>query len=274
MKNFWQVFQGIFIALASIGLLLGGFSLSLAEGNSLATATATASFTSTSVPTPTPTLVPTSSPTWQVFTPSAFTTPLPDSPTPFPTWTPTLTITQPPTPANCPPPFGWLVYFVQPGETLDSIAARYRISTAELQSANCLLTTELIPGVVIYVTPMRTQTPLPCGAPVNWVVYYVQPGDTLFRLGQAYGISVAELQRANCLGTSTLLHNGQILYVPPWLPRPALPTSPMIIFPTSTPVNPPPAVPTFTSIPTDTPIPVATDAPVEVPTDTPISSSP
>jgi len=37
MKNLRQVFVGIIIALVSIGLLLGGFSLSLAEGNSLAT---------------------------------------------------------------------------------------------------------------------------------------------------------------------------------------------------------------------------------------------
>jgi LysM repeat protein len=272
MKNLQQVFLGIVIALASIGLLLGGFSLSLAEGNSIATATPTS--TVTTAPTPTPTLAPTSSPTWQVFTPSASTSPLPDSPTPFPTWTPTLTLTQPPTPANCPPPMGWLVYFVQPGETLDSIAIHYRISSAELRSVNCLLTTELIPGVVIYVPPMRTQTPLPCGAPSGWVVYYVQPGDTLYRLGLAYGIAVTELQRANCLGSSTLLHTGQILYVPPWLPHPALPTSPIIIFPTSTPANPPPAAPTFTSIPTDTLEPVPSDTPAEVPTETPISSSP
>jgi LysM repeat protein len=118
-------------------------------------------------------------------------------------------------PANCPPPAGWSVYFVQPGETLDSIATRYGISSAKLQTANCLITTELIPGVVIYVPPMPTQTPLPCGAPHSWIVYTVRPGDTLYRLSIAYGITVAELQRANCLGSSTLLHTGQLLYVPP-----------------------------------------------------------
>ena len=39
MKNLRQLFMGVLIAQASIGLLLGGFSLSLAEGNSMATAT-------------------------------------------------------------------------------------------------------------------------------------------------------------------------------------------------------------------------------------------
>jgi membrane-bound lytic murein transglycosylase D len=266
MKNFQQVFLGIVIALASIGLLLGGLSLSLAEGKINATSTATP----TPSPTPSPTLTPTSSPTWQPFTPSAFTSPSLESPTPFPTWTPSLTPTLPAPPANCPSPAGWLVYFVQPGETLDSIATRYRISSAELQTANCLVTTELIPGEVIYVPPMRTQTPLACGAPYSWIVYTVQPGDTLYRLSVAYGITVSELQRVNCLGSSTLLHTGQLLYVPAWLPYPALPTSPFIMFPTSTQVYSSPATFTipFTSIPTDTLVPAASDTPAEVPTAT------
>jgi LysM repeat protein len=196
--------------------------------------------------------------------------------------TPKVTLTPPPSPAICPPPVGWTVYFVQPGETVNSIAARYRISGAELQSANCLLTPALIPGVVLYVPPMRTQTPLPCGAPHGWIVYYVQPGDTLYRLSQAYGITVADLQRANCLGASTLLHTGQLIYVPPWLPRPATPTMPGLILPTSTPVpdlpsNTPSETLTIipsTSIPTDTSIPVPSDTPVELPTATPVPTTP
>lgn len=130
VKNLWQALRGIMIALASIGLLFGGLSLSLAEGRL------------TAVPAPTLTLPPTSSPTWQPFTPPA------DSPTPPPpTWTPSL----PPPPTTCPPPPGWLPYVVQPGDTLDKLAAYYQISNAELGQANCLLTTELLPGVIIYV---------------------------------------------------------------------------------------------------------------------------
>jgi LysM repeat protein len=274
MKNLRQVFLGIIIALASIGLLLGGFSLSLAEGNTIKA-------TSTATPTATLTLMPTSSPTWQPTSLSVSITPVLDSATPSSTWTPTVTITPPPSPANCPPPVGWLVYFVQPGETLDAIAARYRISSAELQGANCLLTPALIPGVVLYVPPMRTQTPLPCGAPYGWIAYYVQPGDTLYRLSLAYGISVADLQRANCQGASTLLHTGQLIFVPPWLPHPATPTHPVLILPTSTPFpgqpsNTPAATLTTappTSLPTDTSIPVPSDTPVELPTATPIPTT-
>jgi LysM repeat protein len=262
MKNLQQVFLGIFIALASIGLLLGGFSLSLAEGKINATSTATPTPSPTQSPTPPPTLTPTSFPTLQSFTPSEITSPSLEAPTAFSTWTPSLTpsltSTLPTPTTNCPPLAGWSVYFVQPGETLASIATRYGISSAKLQTANCLLTTELIPRAVIYVPPMPTHTPLPCGAPHSWIVYIVRPGDTLYRLSIAYGITVADLQRANCLGSSTLLHTGQSLYVPPWLPHPAWPTAPFIYFP----INPP------DSFPTDTLIPAATDTLAEATTAT------
>jgi LysM repeat protein len=274
MKNLRQVFLGIIIALASIGLILGGFSLSMAEGN-ISTKLA-----------PTDTLAPTDSPSLQPVTP------LMDSATPSPaltltlalTWTPTWTLTLPPTPTNCPPPTGWLPYVVQSGDTLVKLAARFRITVARLEQANCLVTTDLLPGTVIYVppSPLPTSTPVPpvpCGRPAGWVPYIVQPGDTLYRLSVAYGTTVAQLQLANCLGSSTILHVGQILYVPPvapilptsTIPFPPLPTD----IPTMTPVPQPSDTPTEapTSIPTEPPPPTATDTPVEVPTDTAVPTT-
>jgi len=164
--------------------------------------------------------MPTSSPTWQSFTPSV------DSPTPSLTWTLTLTPTLLPPPTNCPPPVGWLPYVVQACDTLAKIAAYYRIGSDILQHANCLGDTGLLPGVVIYVPPVPTHTPVPCGPPYTWVVYYVQPGDTLYRLGLAYGITVAELQQANLYGRFHAPAYRQRLYVPPWATRTPSPTSP------------------------------------------------
>ena len=113
MKNLRQVFLGIIIALASIGLLLGGFSLSLAEGNS---SHCHFHCTPTAYSYPDADFFPhlAAIHTFGLHLPLARI-----QPTPSPTWTPTLTLTPPPPPANCPPPAGWLVYFVQPGETLD-----------------------------------------------------------------------------------------------------------------------------------------------------------
>ena len=125
---------------------------------------------------------------------------------------------------------------------------------------------------VVGVSPVPSQTQAACGAPRTWVEYIVQPGDSLYHLGQSYGVTVAELQRANCLGISTVLHSGQILRVPPGAPLIPSATVPGVVIPTASQTKTlipslPSATPTEPSISTATEIPSATD----VPTDTPVS---
>lgn len=254
MKNLWPVLRGILIALVSLGILIGGLSLSMAEGNMV----------SKPSPSPTSTPAPTSSPTWLPFTTTRADTPTSASPT----WTPSLILT----PTNCPPPTGWLAYIIKPGDTLESLAAHFQINTDELQQANCLPTTVLLPGVIIYVPSVPlipTQTRIPCGPPLGWITYIVQPSDTLYHLSQSFGIAVPELQRANCFGSSTLLHVGQMIYVPPWATRTPSPTFPGISTPTYIPSDTPILTP---ETPTDTSPEVSTDTPTEVWTDTPTES--
>ncbi len=271
MKNSQKVLPGLIIALASIVLILGGISLSVAEG------IIPANLTSTQTPTPT------NSPIWQPFTPSVYSpTPPPVlilslTPTWTPTWSPTWTPSLPPPPTNCPMPLGWWPYVVKSGDTLDQVARYYRINVVELQRANCLLTSELLPGTLIYVPSVPTQTPWPCGRPSGWIVYFVQPGDTLYHLSLAYGIGVVDLQQANCMGNSTTLHVGQTLYVPPWAPRIPSPTIPQAFTPTPTPTFPPTPTPIntkviipHTAVPTDTPLFEPTDTDVPETTDTPL----
>jgi LysM repeat protein len=100
--------------------------------------------------------------------------------------------------------------------------------------------------------PSPTPSPIPsylvsatsvsCGAPKGWITYIVQPGDTLFRLSTAYGITINRLQQANCMGSSTLLKTGQVLFVPPWTPQPPLYVSPTVA-----------ATPTYPPLPTSLP---------------------
>jgi LysM repeat protein len=250
MRDVRQVFWGIVTALVSIALLFGAFSLSLAEGN---------------LPLPAPTLppVPTLPPTLTLLPAITLTRqPSPsqvDSPTPLPpTWTPTL----PPPPTNCPPPPGWQPYIVLPGDTLDGLALRYRKTSAEISQANCLGSTALLPGLVVYLPPLPTptRTPASCGAPSTWIIYIVQQGDTLYHLGQVYGIPYTEIQRANCM-TSSTIHTGQRLYVPPWAPRTPSPTIPGIPMPTDTPTY---------ILPSDTPWATWTDTPTATASDTAI----
>jgi LysM repeat protein len=109
----------------------------------------------------------------------------------------------------------------------------------------------------------------------------VMPGDNLYRLSQSYGITVSELQKANCMGGSDLIRVGQIIYVPWWAPHTPTPTliypatdTPFVI-PTDTPLVTPSETPTEptpsdTPIPSDTPTLVPTDTPIILPTDTPL----
>lgn len=257
MQTLRPLLWGMVIALASFAFLMGSFSLSLAEGNMVG-------WTPTSPPTATGEALTTPGDT-----------PLPPPPSP----TPSL----PPPPTNCPPPAGWLPYVVQPGDTLASLAADYQLSSAELGQANCLLTSSLLPGVVVYVPPVLTPTPVPCGPPTGWVTHVVRPGDTLYQLSQAYGVTVAELRQANCL-TSSLIRTGQRLYVPPWATRTPSPTlsgtpTPTVTpshTPTLTPSPPTPSLPTatpsLTASSTQTPTSTFTSTPTSTPTATPSPS--
>jgi len=236
MQNTRQVVWGIVTALASLLLILGALLLTVAEGNQQA-ATSTFSPTSTALPS-IPTNQQTATPWINTATPLLITltsTPL------LPSLTPSLTAARTPSPISCPPPHGWLPYRVLAGDTLNGLAARYKRTSAEISAANCLGMNGLAPGLIIYLPPLPTHTPIPCGPPKGWVSYIVQQGDTLYRLGKAYGVSVAQLQRANCISGS-LIQIGQSLFVPPWGPLypspsydPALETTTMADTPADTP---------------------------------------
>lgn len=178
---------------------------------------------------PSPTLPPAITPTRSP-SPSLAVSPTPLTLTLTPTWTPT----EPPTPSNCPPPPGWHPYTIQPGDTLDGLSQQYKKTSAEISQANCLGLNALFPGNVVYLPPVPavpTRTPAPCRIPSTWVIYIVQPGDTLYRLGRAYGIPYQDILVANCMTSPDLLA-GQRLYVPPWATRTPSPTFPG--FPTLT----------------------------------------
>jgi spore germination protein len=66
--------------------------------------------------------------------------------------------------------------------------------------------------------------------------YIVRPGDTLFRIALSYNISSPQLQRANCMGSSTTIYTGQRLWVPNVPTRTPVPGVTVIpTFPTSYP---------------------------------------
>jgi LysM repeat protein len=136
----------------------------------------------------------------------------------------TVTTTPVPTLSVCPPPFNWAVYVIEPGDTVEQLAQLHSITPETLRDANCLTSDVLMPSYILYLpelpptsTPQAappTITPVPCGPPWGWVFYTVRPGDTLFKLSLAYGVSVPQIQFANCMGSSTYIRYGEVIYLP------------------------------------------------------------
>jgi LysM repeat protein len=59
-----------------------------------------------------------------------------------------------PTATRCGPPRGWVVYYVQRGDTLYGLAVRYQTTVNALAQANCMNADTLRVGVPIYVPPV------------------------------------------------------------------------------------------------------------------------
>ena len=260
-RMFYGIGIGIIAAVLSCVIVAGIFLLALSEGgiklalpsptSPTITTTTTPIASSTSSPTSTlhptvttrptettvkasPTTTLTSSPTASVTsttTPTSTTSPLPP-PTYFPT-------TPPQPPAGCGPPASWVIYIVQPGDTLYSISRMYSVTVEQLKFANCLTSNSIYPGQQLYVPNVAPQLPTPtttsgpvatntlqpptiptnpppssgCGPPASWVSYTVQPGDTVYSISSAYSITVNQLMYANCLN-SQAIYPGQLLWVP------------------------------------------------------------
>ena len=234
MQAWRQLGVGVIIAIVSVVLVLGGIFLSLAENLPAAA---------------TPTLIPPTFP--QSFpTPTATITEITALPSETLTATQTAlasatasvlpSLTLPP--ATCTPPSGWIRITVASGDTVYSLAQRYKTTADNLSMANCLTAVDVPAGYTLYVPPVPTVTVIPCGPPFGWVRnYIVRPGDTLFRIAFSYNITYPQLQRANCMGSSTIIYTGQRLWVPN--------------VPTRTPI------PGVTIIPTDTSLPTLTSYP-------------
>lgn len=195
MQLLRQLGAGVIVAIFSVILVIGGVFLSLAE---------------TLPPPATPTQIPPTFP--QSFpTPTATTT---ASQLPTTTETPTSTLLAA-APTICTPPSGWVQIMAGSGDTVYSLAQRYKTTAENLNAANCLTSADLPAGMALYVPPVPTVTVSPCGPPAGWVRnYIVRRGDTLSSIARLYNTTYPRLQVANCMGSSTTIYAGQRLWVP------------------------------------------------------------
>jgi LysM repeat protein len=267
---------GIIALILSAWIVLGSFSLAYTRKTQIAVnATSTPTKQTTNPPTPQPTIT--------VPSPLPGTASATSIPTPSPTNTATLV---PPT--SCPPPTDWIAYKTRSGDSLDSLAVKYKTTIDKIMQINCMSVKSLIPAMIIYLpapsssatptaAPSATRTPISCGPPRGWTTYTVRSGDTLYHLAWAYNVTISQLQSANCMNGSDLLIAGRQIYVPNVATRTVSPTfrppTSTNRPPTRTPL-PPTALPTATPTPMPpTEIPSATHTNTPTTTLTPTFSS-
>jgi LysM repeat protein len=102
-------------------------------------------------------------------------------------------------------------HVVQRGETLFRIAQRYGVSVQDLRRWNQLSTNQIRVGQRLRIRPPKAEE---TSAPDSgaFLVHVVQPGETLFRIAQRYGVRVQEIRSWNGL-TDDRLRVGQQLRV-------------------------------------------------------------
>ncbi|MCL4264004.1 MAG: LysM peptidoglycan-binding domain-containing protein [Anaerolineae bacterium] len=179
----------------------------------------------------------------------------------------------PPTRQPCGPPTFWTQYVVQSGDTMFSLALRYGTTVYAIINANCLSSSDLRAGQVIFLPPLRitaTPTPPPTERPsaTPWppTSTPVPPTNTAVPATDT-PIPPTVTPSATATSTATAVPPTS---TPSQTPLPPTPTdTATAVPPTDTPTSPPPTDTPTLPPPTDTPTPLPpTDTPPP-PTDTP-----
>lgn len=171
------------------------------------TATDTIEPSSTAVPTEEPSQTPTATDTATATERPTLTA------TRQPTDTPEPSATLTHTPSDTPPPTNTLTH--TPTATNTSSPTVTQTSTAtKTNTPSATPTVTLTRTATRTPTPADTSTPVVCIAPFGWLIYTVQPGNTLASIAEASGTTVEELRTANCLPSNASARIGDNLYVP------------------------------------------------------------
>jgi membrane-bound lytic murein transglycosylase D len=103
----------------------------------------------------------------------------------------------------------WRYHPVVAGDTLQSVAQEYRVTVAELASANQLSPTDSAAGIEALVVPVP-----PAAEPVTRArLYIVRRGDTLVTIADRFGVSLSQLRRWNGIPSGIRVDPGRRLHV-------------------------------------------------------------
>lgn len=79
----------------------------------------------------------------------------------------------------CGPPFGWVRYTIQPGDTLYGLSVRLNVSVPLLLSANCMTSSYLIAGQLLWVPYIPAPLPTQPAPPTQPVITETVPVETV-----------------------------------------------------------------------------------------------
>jgi len=103
----------------------------------------------------------------------------------------------------------WRYHLVAAGDTLESVAQEYRVSVAQLASANQMNSTGTLEGIDALVVPVP-----PVAAPsLQTRLYVAHRGDTLVTIADRFGVSLSELRRWNGIPAGIHVEPGRRLHV-------------------------------------------------------------
>jgi len=104
-------------------------------------------------------------------------------------------------------------HVVKKGETLYGISKLYGISQDELQRRNPQMKDGLNEGMLIFIPPVYQATAFKEVVKVDYITHEVKRRETLFSIGQKYGVSVEDIVEHNP-GTENGIKKGLVLNIP------------------------------------------------------------
>lgn len=118
-----------------------------------------------------------------------------------------------------------VIYFVQPGDSLYLIARRFGTTVGEIVARNNLDSYYIHVGKMLFINATSENLPT---LPGMEVVYYVKPGDTLYKIALKYNTTIDKIMARNDLLTH-MLYVDQKLYIP--LAETSIPQQPNFVVP-------------------------------------------